>query len=214
MTQFEFVVSGGKPERVTAAVRSHAVKSGLQRRTTKDKPAGSQHSEDTISQKLSLKGRFRISEGPKKSASRKKASATKRSRSDDSESSSQCSSTSGSPPTHYVEEAQAVMVSPRRRSSSQESLRSYGSSFTFDPFEPQIQRPLIREADFFLKFNSLNTPPKEDLETMMLSCKAFLPLHLFYFFPCLFHGGTTVNYLHFSSLTFSQLFRPSPRMPL
>ncbi|CAM1507053.1 Fc.00g066940.m01.CDS01 [Cosmosporella sp. VM-42] len=68
MTNFEFVISDGAPKRPSAAVRSHAVKSGLQRK--KCQPAeiesGSRDSQLTIRQKGTLKGRFRITETPAK----------------------------------------------------------------------------------------------------------------------------------------------------
>ncbi|KAI8684098.1 hypothetical protein NCS57_00075300 [Fusarium keratoplasticum] len=64
MTDFTFVVSDGISKRPSASTRSHAVKSGLQRKSQAIDPGGSKDSQLTIRQKDTLKGRFRISNGP------------------------------------------------------------------------------------------------------------------------------------------------------
>jgi hypothetical protein len=64
MPEFEFVVSDGtRNKRPSAAVRSHAVKSGLQRKNQAESAGGDKDSRVTIRQKDSLKGRFRLSDG-------------------------------------------------------------------------------------------------------------------------------------------------------
>lgn len=67
MTDFTFVVSDGISKRPSASTRSHAVKTGLQRKSRAVDPGGSKHSQLTIRQKDTLKGRFRVSNGPSKS---------------------------------------------------------------------------------------------------------------------------------------------------
>ncbi|KAJ4207765.1 hypothetical protein NW767_002004 [Fusarium falciforme] len=67
MTDFTFVVSDGISKRPLASTRSHAVKSGLQRKSRAIDPRGSKDSQLTIRQKDTLKGRFRVSNGPSKS---------------------------------------------------------------------------------------------------------------------------------------------------
>ncbi|KAI8725076.1 hypothetical protein NCS52_00077800 [Fusarium sp. LHS14.1] len=67
MTDFSFVVSDGISKRPSASTRSHAVKTGLQRKSQAIDPGGSKHSQLTIRQKDTLKGRFRVSNGPSKS---------------------------------------------------------------------------------------------------------------------------------------------------
>jgi hypothetical protein len=72
MTNFEFVVSNGAPTRATAAVRSHAVKSGLQRKQSpKEGCTEGKESQLTIRQKSTLTGRFRVTEKNVSSARRK-----------------------------------------------------------------------------------------------------------------------------------------------
>ncbi|KAH7274338.1 hypothetical protein B0J15DRAFT_127090 [Fusarium solani] len=66
MTDFTFVVSDGISKRPSASTRSHAVKSGLQRKSQAIDPGGSKDSQLTIRQKDTLKGRFRILNGPSK----------------------------------------------------------------------------------------------------------------------------------------------------
>ncbi|KAF5006150.1 hypothetical protein FDECE_7453 [Fusarium decemcellulare] len=63
MPDFTFVVSDGLPKRPTASLRSHAVKSGLQRKNQAVHQAGPRNSQLVIRQKDTLKGRFRISDG-------------------------------------------------------------------------------------------------------------------------------------------------------
>lgn len=65
MAHFEFVVTSGTPsQRATTKTRSHAVKSGLQRKC-KDKEANSsKDSQLVIRQATSLKSRFRVSVNP------------------------------------------------------------------------------------------------------------------------------------------------------
>ena len=62
MKTFEFVVSNGAPERPSASVRSHAVKSGLQRKNKAAIPSGPKDAQLTIRQKNNLKGRFRLTD--------------------------------------------------------------------------------------------------------------------------------------------------------
>ncbi|KAF4979006.1 hypothetical protein FZEAL_4681 [Fusarium zealandicum] len=59
-------ISDGAPKRPSASLRSHAVKSGLQRKSQKATPSGPRDSQLTIRQKETLKGRFRISTEPNK----------------------------------------------------------------------------------------------------------------------------------------------------
>jgi hypothetical protein len=81
MTDFEFVVSNGAPTRATAAVRSHAVKRGLQRKqSSKEGFMEGKESQLTIRQKSTLTGRFRVAEKDVSSAKRK---APKRKEKDD-----------------------------------------------------------------------------------------------------------------------------------
>lgn len=64
MPEFAFVVSDGKSnKRPSAAVRSHAVRSGLQRKNQSETADSSEDSRITIRQRNSLKGRFRLSDG-------------------------------------------------------------------------------------------------------------------------------------------------------
>lgn len=64
MTDFTFVVSDGITKRPLASTRSHAVKSGLQRKSQAIDPGASKDSQLTIRQKDTLKGRFRVTNGP------------------------------------------------------------------------------------------------------------------------------------------------------
>ncbi|KAH7171178.1 hypothetical protein EDB81DRAFT_877177 [Dactylonectria macrodidyma] len=69
MPDFAFVVSNGTAQRPSAAIRSHAVKSGLQRKGHTNDASGPKASQLTVRQKDSLKGRFKLSDGtgkPKK----------------------------------------------------------------------------------------------------------------------------------------------------
>lgn len=61
MTTFEFVVSNGAPQKATTAARSHAVKSGLQRKCAAKETGNIKDSQLVIRQKSTLKGRFRVS---------------------------------------------------------------------------------------------------------------------------------------------------------
>ncbi|KFA66328.1 hypothetical protein S40285_09947 [Stachybotrys chlorohalonatus IBT 40285] len=63
-TKFEFVVTSGVFQGTTAAQRGHAVKSGLQRKVSKD--SGVRDSQLTIRQKTTLRGRFRVTEKAKR----------------------------------------------------------------------------------------------------------------------------------------------------
>ncbi|KAM5383640.1 hypothetical protein ACJZ2D_001877 [Fusarium nematophilum] len=63
MTDFAFVVTDGVAGRPSAALRSHAVKNGLQRKTQTAAPSGPNNSQLTIRHKDTLQGRFRISDG-------------------------------------------------------------------------------------------------------------------------------------------------------
>lgn len=67
MPDFTFVVSDGTSKRPSASTRSHAVKTGLQHKSQAIDPGGSKDSQLTIRQKDTLKGRFRVSNGPRKS---------------------------------------------------------------------------------------------------------------------------------------------------
>ncbi|KAH6997797.1 hypothetical protein BKA56DRAFT_607389 [Ilyonectria sp. MPI-CAGE-AT-0026] len=71
MPEFEFVVSDRATQRPSAAVRSHAVKSGLERKNRAEVASGSRDSQLTIRQKDSLKGRFKLTDAtfkPRKTA--------------------------------------------------------------------------------------------------------------------------------------------------
>lgn len=68
MTKFQFVVSNGARERPSAGTRSHAVRSGLQRKNNPGTSSGSENSQLTIRQRSTLKGRFRISSTPAKTS--------------------------------------------------------------------------------------------------------------------------------------------------
>lgn len=71
MPEFEFVVSDTATQRPSAAVRSHAVKSGLERKNRAEVASGSRDSQLTIRQKDSLKGRFKLTDAtlkPRKTA--------------------------------------------------------------------------------------------------------------------------------------------------
>lgn len=59
MSNFQFVVNNDLPKRATAAMRSHAVKSGLQRKAATEEHS-SRDSQLTIRQKSTLKSRFRL----------------------------------------------------------------------------------------------------------------------------------------------------------
>ncbi|KPM45515.1 hypothetical protein AK830_g1043 [Neonectria ditissima] len=63
MPEFEFVVSDGTVKRPSAALRSHAVKSGLHRKSQAKVASGPRDSQLTVRQKDSLKGRFKLSGG-------------------------------------------------------------------------------------------------------------------------------------------------------
>lgn len=61
MAVFEFVVTTGAPQKATAAVRSHAVRSGLERKCAAQDAGSLEDSQLVIRQKSRLKGRFRLS---------------------------------------------------------------------------------------------------------------------------------------------------------
>jgi hypothetical protein len=61
MAVFEFVVTTGAPQKATAAVRSHAVRSGLERKCAAHDAGSLKDSQLVIRQKSRLKGRFRLS---------------------------------------------------------------------------------------------------------------------------------------------------------
>ncbi len=67
MPEYQFVVSGGRPQPANKAVRSHAMKTALQKRADGDheeeQPAGSNIAESSMA---TLKGRFRLASRPKK----------------------------------------------------------------------------------------------------------------------------------------------------
>ncbi|KAF7563497.1 hypothetical protein G7046_g618 [Stylonectria norvegica] len=75
MASFEFIVLDGTCKRPSAATRSHAVKSGLQRKSKPETATGSQDSNLTIRQRNTLKGRFRFTETPAQAKKKVKAAA-------------------------------------------------------------------------------------------------------------------------------------------
>lgn len=79
MPDFAFVVSDGTAQRPSAAVRSHAVKSGLQRKSQTGDASGPKASQLTVRQKDSLKGRFKLSDMTSKPKKTTKAGAKEQS---------------------------------------------------------------------------------------------------------------------------------------
>lgn len=59
MDNYEFVVSNGSRQRATSAARSHAVRSGLSRKSQGSEVKSKEHSQLTVHRRAGLQGRFR-----------------------------------------------------------------------------------------------------------------------------------------------------------
>ncbi|KAH7163286.1 hypothetical protein B0J13DRAFT_33969 [Dactylonectria estremocensis] len=162
MPDFAFVVSDGTAQRPSAAVRSHAVKSGLQRKSQTGDASGPKASQLTVRQKDSLKGRFKLSDMTSKPKKTTKAGAKEQSSKSKNVGFVRTKATMA---RDSVALSESVMLSAGYDSSSLPSAQlqlvkspSQGSSDPFNTFPVPLTNDIEKLAKFFVSRFNLPVP--------------------------------------------------------